>query len=64
MKVWEGCLTIPILYYRTGHQLLAGQNEGTPTPQMHPVILGKASGQVTTQGSNLLLHAIKYTGAP
>lgn len=32
VKVWEGCLTIPIHYNRTGHQLLAGQNEGTPKP--------------------------------
>ena len=62
MKAWEGCLTIPILYYRIGHQLLAGA--GTPAPQMHPIILGKASGQVKTQGRNSLLHAINYTGAP
>lgn len=63
VKVGEGFPTSRILY-KTGHHLLAGQNAGIPTPRKYPVILGKASGQLTTQGRNSLLHGIKYTGTP
>lgn len=62
-EIWEGCLTLPTLSYRTGHQMPAGLNADMPIPQMYLVILSEASGQVITQGRSSLLHALKYIDA-